>query len=708
MGDIQITCIDRPLGQLILQVLNRGVPVLDQDHFSSYAMGHWLRSDGSGRQVCSAVTGETLGVLGAVPDVAAMRGYAKTHGGAALRAMNFHDRARMLKALALHLKAHRKELYELSFLTGATLADSQIDIDGGIGTLLVYASKGRREMPEGFVLPDGEVEMLSRDGSFLGQHVLTPRQGIALQINAFNFPVWGMLEKLAPSLLAGVPSLVKPASDTGYLTQAVVRLIADSGILPEGALQLIMGGTGDLLDCLDAQDTVGFTGSAATAMALRSRPSLLQNAVRFTAEQDSLNGSVLGPDIKPGSPEFELFITEVHREMTTKAGQKCTAIRRIMVPEAHVQAVNAALSERLAATKIGHPAQRDTQMGALVSLAQREDVRDKLQLLARECDPVYGDAQQCLVSGADAKNGAFMSPVLLHCPDPDAATTLHEIEAFGPVSTVMAYRDLPHAICLLNKGGGSLVASVITHDPQVARQVVLGAAAFHGRLYFNDRISQAESTGHGAPLPHMVHGGPGRAGGSEELGGLRGVKHFMQRCAIQGSPDMLSAITGIWVTGAAEHTEPAHPFTRSFDALQIGETLHSDAREVTLADVEHFAEFTGDRFYAHMDAQAAKANPFFPDRVAHGYLLLSFAAGLFVEPNPGPVLANTGLNTLSFQKPVVAGDRISVQLTVKRKTRRTDAYGEVRWYVALRNQDRDLVAEYELLTMNSYGETKGA
>ncbi|MDO7618058.1 MAG: aldehyde dehydrogenase family protein, partial [Planktomarina temperata] len=327
-------------------------------------MGHWLRSDSSGRPVRSAVTGETLGVLGGVPDVAAMRDYAKSHGGPALRALNFHDRARMLKALALHLKAHRKALYDLSFLTGATLADSQIDIDGGIGTLLVYASKGRREMPEGFVLPDGELEVLSRDGSFLGQHVLTPRQGISLQINAFNFPVWGMLEKLAPSLLAGVPSLVKPASDTGYLTQAVVRLIADSGILPDGALQLIMGATGDLLDCLDAQDTVGFTGSAATAMALRSRPSLLQNAVRFTSEQDSLNGSVLGPDIEPGSAEFDLFITEVHREMTTKAGQKCTAIRRIMVPEAHLQAVTAALSERLAATKIGHPAQKETQMGA--------------------------------------------------------------------------------------------------------------------------------------------------------------------------------------------------------------------------------------------------------------------------------------------------------------------------------------------------------
>ena len=681
--------------------------MLDQQNFSSFVMGDWIAPSNPSRAVCSAITGQELGSVGGNLDLSGMRDYAKTYGGPGLRELNFHDRARMLKALALHLKLHRKALYQLSFETGATLADSKIDIDGGIATLLVYASKGRREMPEDFILPDGELELLSRDGSFLGQHVYTPLRGVAVQINAFNFPVWGMLEKLAPSLLAGVPSVIKPATSTGYVTQAVVRLMLGSGILPRGAIQLIMGGTGNLLDILDCQDTVGFTGSAATALALRARPNILKNGVRFTAEQDSLNGSILGSDVAPGSAEFDLFVTEVHREMTTKAGQKCTAIRRIMVPEAHMEAVQTALKARLRATKIGHPALADTQMGALVSLNQRLDVRAQAQLLGKECDLVFGGEDRCQVEGADAETGAFLAPMLFVCADPDHAVAVHEVEAFGPVATLMSYRDIAHGIELLNRGDGSLVASVITHDPAIARQVVLGAGAFHGRLYFNDRVSQAESTGHGSPLPHMVHGGPGRAGGSEELGGLRGVKHYMQRSAVQGSPDMLTAITGTWIKGSTELTASVHPFTRNFDQLHIGETLHTAGREVTLEDIEHFADFTGDRFYAHMDAEAAKANPFFPDRVAHGYLLLSFAAGLFVEPNPGPVLANTGLNALSFQKPVVVGDSIAVQLTVKRKTRRTKDYGEVRWHVVLRNQDQEHVAEYELLTMNSYGETKG-
>ena len=680
--------------------------MLYQHNFSSFVMGDWIVPSHPSRVVCSAVTGQELGCVGGALDVSGMRDYAKTYGGPSLRALNFHDRARLLKALALHLKLHRKALYKLSFETGATLSDSKIDIDGGIATLLVYASKGRREMPDGFILPDGELEVLSRDGSFLGQHIYTPLQGVAVQINAFNFPVWGMLEKLAPSLLAGVPSLIKPATSTGYLTQAVVRLMLDSGLLPRGAIQLIMGGTSNLLDLLDCQDTVGFTGSAATALTLRSSPNILKNGVRFTAEQDSLNGSLLGPDVVPGTAEFDLFVTEIHREMTTKAGQKCTAIRRIMVPEAYMEAVQIALKERLLTTKIGHPALAATEMGALVSLGQRLDVRAQARLIAKECDLIFGDEGSCHVEGADAEAGAFLSPILFCCPDPDKAVSVHEVEAFGPVATLMPYRNIDHGISLLNRGGGSLVASVITHDPAVARQVVLGAGSFHGRLYFNDRVSQAESTGHGSPLPHRVHGGPGRAGGSEELGGLRGVKHYMQRSAVQGSPDMLTAVTGTWIKGAAELTAASHPFTRDFYQLQIGETIHTAGREVSLEDIEHFAEFTGDRFYAHMDAEAAKANPFFPDRVAHGYLLLSFAAGLFVEPNPGPVLANTGLNTLSFQQPVVVGDCIKVQLTVKRKTRRTEEYGEVRWAVVLRNQNLDQVAEYELLTMNSYGETK--
>ena len=682
--------------------------MLGQQNFSSFVMGDWLVPTQPNRTVYSAITGQTLGSVGGALDVVGMRDYAKTFGGPGLRAMNFHDRARMLKSLALYLKQHRKALYTMSFETGATLADSKIDIDGGISTLLVYASKGRREMPEGIVLPDGDLEVLSRDNSFLGQHVYTPLQGVAVQINAFNFPVWGMLEKLAASLLAGVPSLIKPATSTGYLAQAVVRLILDSELLPRGAIQLVMGSLGDLLNILDFQDTVSFTGSASTALALRSTPNILENGIRFTAEQDSLNGSMLGPDVTPGSVEFDLFVSEVHREMTTKAGQKCTAIRRIIVPEAHMETVQLALKKRLATTKIGHPALKETQMGALVSLEQRDDVRAQAKIIAKECELIFDGEENCQVEGADPERGAFLAPMLFACLDPDRALVVHKEEAFGPVATLMAYRDIDHGIALLNRGGGSLVGSVFTHDPAVARSVVIGAGAFHGRLYFNDRVSQVASTGHGSPLPHLIHGGPGRAGGSEELGGLRSVKHYMQRSAIQGTSDMITSITGSWVKGSAEIVTGVHPFTVDFDKLQIGETVHTKGREISIEDIEHFAEFTGDSFYAHMDAEAAKANPFFPDRVAHGYLLLSFAAGLFVEPNPGPVLANTGLNSLSFQKPVVAGDIITAQITVKRKTRRTEDYGEVRWHVTLRNQDIEQVAEYELLTMNSYGETKGA
>ncbi|MDE0781786.1 MAG: phenylacetic acid degradation bifunctional protein PaaZ [Planktomarina sp.] len=678
--------------------------MFDINNFSSFALGEWVAPQGANRDVHSAITGKVLGAVGGTLDVEAMRDYAKTHGGPALRALNFHDRARMIKALALYLRDHRRALYELSFETGATIADSKIDIDGGIGTMLVYASKGRREMPEGHIFPDGDLEVLSRDGSFLGQHICTPLRGVAVQINAFNFPVWGMLEKLAPSLLAGMPSLIKPATSTGFLAQAVVRLMLQSGLLPDGAVQLIMGRTGPLLDVLDCQDVVGFTGSAATALSLRSTPNILKNSVRFTAEQDSLNGSLLGPDVMPGSPEFDLFVTEVHREMITKAGQKCTAIRRIMVPKPHLLAVQTALTERLAVTQIGHPALKETQMGPLSSTRQRQDVLAQSRLISDSADLVFGSFEVPDVTGADAQKGAFISPMLFSCADPDVAQSVHSIEAFGPVATLMPFADIDHGIELLNRGGGSLVASVITHDPDVARKVVLGSGALHGRLYFNDRTSQAESTGHGSPLPHMVHGGPGRAGGSEELGGIRGVKHFMQRTAIQGSPDMLSAVLGTWVKGAAQHTAESHPFTRDFHTLRIGETINTAPREITIDDIEHFAKFTGDNFYAHMDEDAAKANPFFSGRVAHGYLLLSFAAGLFVDPNPGPVLANTGLNALSFQKPVEAGDSINVQLTVKRKTRRTDEYGEVRWHAIVRNQEAEQVAEYELLTMNSYSE----
>lgn len=667
---------------------------------SSYAAGQWVAPGAGARAIESAITGDVIAEAGNdALNAADILAWAREAGGPALRAMTFHDRARMLKALAMHLREHREALYALSYDTGATLADHKIDVDGGIGTMLVYASKGRREMPDSRVFLDGAPEQLGRAGQFWGRHVCTPLQGTAIHINAFNFPVWGMLEKLAPTFLAGVPAIVKPATATCYVTEACVRLMLESGILPAGSLQLVSGGLGNMLDYVDSQDVVTFTGSAETALKLRGHAPILANSVRFAAEQDSLNATILGPDAVSDTPEFDLLIREVVSEMTTKAGQKCTAIRRIMVPEAQVDAVKAALLEKLAAVVVGDPRDPATRMGALVSNAQKRDVLAKAAAIATEAECLIGAASDFALAGLE--RGAFLPPTLFHCPDPDAARAVHETEAFGPVSTIMPYRDLAHAAELLRRGKGSLVASVITRSGAVARDLTLEAAAFHGRLYFNNRDSAGEATGHGAPLPHLVHGGPGRAGGGEELGGVRAVKHYMQRTAIQGSPDMLTAIGAQWIPGATERTGPDHPFARSFTDLEIGETLHTPARTISLEDIEHFAHFTGDTFYAHMNDEAARANPFFPGRVAHGYLLLSFAAGLFVQPDPGPVLANTGLDNLRFMKPVQAGDSISVRLSVKAKTPRTPEYGEVRWHVTLTNQEGDKVAEYELLTMNA-------
>ncbi len=668
----------------------------------SFAAGRWVAPAGSTRPIASAVTGETIAEAGSDGlDFAGMIDHARTVGGPALRAMTFHERAEKLKALAQYLNERRDPLYELSFKTGATRADSLIDIDGGIGTLFVFSSKGRREMPDAHVYVDGSIEQLSRSGAFLGQHVCVPLQGVAVHINAFNFPVWGMLEKLAPTLLAGVPAIVKPATATSYLTEACFRMMIDSGIFPEGSFQLIVGGTGDLLSRLGCQDVVSFTGSAHTALMLRSDRHLIENSVRFVAEQDSLNASILGPDAAPGSPEFDAFVREVVREMTVKAGQKCTAIRRVIVPDANVGAVIEAISDKLSKTTIGDPAAEGTRMGALASAEQKADVLAKAAIIASECERVFGDPDNFTVEGADKAKGAFLPPMLFRCADPDKATRTHETEAFGPVSTVMGYRDLNHAIAIANRGQGSLVASVFTHDPAVAREVVLGAGAWHGRLYFANRDTGKEATGHGSPLPHMVHGGPGRAGGGEEMGGVRGVLHYMQRTAIQGSPDLLTAIGEAWVPGSKEIRTDVHPFRRRFGELRIGETLDTASREITMEDIEHFAHFTGDTFYAHMDEAAARANPFFPSRVAHGYLILSFAAGLFVDPDPGPVLANYGLDSLRFQKPVSPGDAIRVRLTVKQKMRRNPEYGEVRWDVAVFNQNDEQVAGYDLLTMNA-------
>ncbi len=668
----------------------------------SFALGRWVAPGSGAREIASAVTGETVARIGSDGlDYAGMLDFARERGGPALRAMTFHDRARLLKRLAAYLDERKDELYALSHATGATLADAKVDVDGGIGTAFVFASKGRRELPDDLLCLDGEVEQLSRGGGFLGQHVYTAKHGVALHINAFNFPVWGMLEKLAPTLLSGMPAIVKPATATSYVAHACCKLIVESAILPSGSVQMIAGGVGDIFERLTGQDVVSFTGSAGTAVLLKSNRHLLEQAVPFIAEQDSLNASVLGPDVKPGAPEFDLFVDEVCREMTVKCGQKCTAIRRIFALPDSVDAVIEAVSEELMKVRIGDPALATTTMGALASLAQRSDVLKKVQAISQSATCVFGEGTP-EVEGASVEAGAFVTPKLFRCDEPERAHVVHNTEVFGPVATVMPYENVAHACRLLNMGGGSLVASVITGDSQIAREVTLAAGAFHGRLYFNNRDSMREATGHGAPLPHMLHGGPGRAGGGEELGGIRAVFHYMQRTAIQGSPDILSGVSRTFVPGATELKRDEHPFRRSFSELEVGETLHTDSRVISIEDIEHFAEFTGDTFYAHMDEEAAAANPFFPGRVAHGYLLIAFAAGLFVDPAPGPVLANTGLHELSFQKPVVPGDSIKVTMTVKRKTKRNEHYGEVRWLVRLSNQRDEQVASYELHTMNAY------
>ncbi|MGZ8364257.1 MAG: phenylacetic acid degradation bifunctional protein PaaZ, partial [Caulobacteraceae bacterium] len=542
---------------------------------------------------------------------------------------------------------------------------------------------------------------LSKGGTFVGQHVFTPMQGVAVHINAFNFPVWGMLEKLAPTLLAGVPAIVKPATATSYVTERCFRILIEAGVLPEGALQLIVGGVGDLLEHLTCQDVVSFTGSAGTAMKLQSNPVMARQSVRFIAERDSLNATLLGPDAEPGTPEFDLFVKEVVREMTTKAGQKCTCIRRAFAPASVIDVVQEAITQRLAKVVIGDPRAEPVRMGALVSQDQRRDVREKVGMIAREARMVFGDLDQVETHGADAEKGAFLSPILMRCDAPTDAVFVHETEAFGPVATLMPYRDLDEGVALCNRGEGSLVMSLFTHSPEVASQVVMGSGAYHGRVLIADRDCAKESTGHGNPLPNLIHGGPGRAGGGEEMGGIRGVHHYMQRTALQGSPRMLAGVGHRWVAGAEEITDGRHPFRLTFTELEIGKTLHTVSRTITLKDIEHFAEFTGDTFYAHMDEEAACANPFFPGRVAHGYLILSFAAGLFVDPAPGPVLANYGLDNLRFLQPVPPGDSIKVRLTAKSKSKRNEEYGEVRWDVLVTNQDGETVATYDLLTMNA-------
>ncbi len=664
-------------------------------------LDQWVDGDGNGTTLTSAVNGEPVAsITSAGLDFAEILRYARDVGGRNLRKLTFHERGEMLKSLAKYLMEHKQEFYALSTETGATKGDSWIDIDGGISTLFVFSSKGRREMPNDHVYLDGPPEAISRNGTFVGQHIYTPKLGAAVHINAFNFPCWGMLEKLAPTLLAGVPAIVKPASSTAYLTELMVRRINASGILPDGALQLICGSVGDLFDHLDCQDTIAFTGSKSTAEFLQAHPRVVSESVAFTAETDSLNSSILGPDALPGTPEFDLFIKEVVREMTSKAGQKCTAIRRIIAPATIAGDVTEALANALGEIRIGNPASKDVDMGALASQGQRDEVRDRVHELSQQADIVFGGDDDFDVVDADAKKGAFFMPTLLHCEKPLTSRSVHSVEAFGPVSTVLPYSDLDEAVELSRMGEGSLAGSIITNDDAVARELVLGTAAYHGRMVLINRHCAAESTGHGSPLPHLVHGGPGRAGGGEEMGGVRGVKHYMQRTAIQGSPQTLTAIGNRWTKGADEKDPGVHPFRKTFEQLEIGDTLHSDAREITLDDIQHFADFTGDRFYAHTDEEAAAKNPFFDGRVAHGYLIVSFAAGLFVEPDFGPVLANYGVDDLRFAKPVNYGDTLRVRLTCKQKTLRAGTgYGEVRWDTEVTNQDGEVVAQYDVLTM---------
>jgi len=669
----------------------------------SYVDGVWFEAADGFTEVRSAVDGRTVGLVSSSGiDFQRVLDHARHTGGPALRALTFHQRADAIKRLAAYLNERKERFYDLSYDTGATRKDSWVDIDGGIMTLFSFASKARRELPDARIAVDGAVEPLSKGGTFAGRHIMTPLHGAAVHINAYNFPCWGMLEKLAPAIIAGVPAIVKPATQSAYVAQAVFEEIVASGILPEGSVQLIVGSLGDLLDRLTGQDVVSFTGSARTATTLQQTRAIAENSVRFIAERDSLNASILGPDVQADAPEFELFVKEVAREITTKAGQRCTCIRRAIVPRGIIDRVQNALAARLDRAVLGNPRSENVTMGALVSRGQRDDVLASVKELAAEAQIVYGDPWSSpSVVDADAQAGAFMSPVVLRCDHPLQAQRVHSIEAFGPVTTLMAYDTISQAVEIANRGEGSLVASIFSYDPVTADALVLGIAPFHGRVLVVDRDNAKEQTGHGSPLAPLVHGGPGRAGGGEEMGGVRGVFHYMQRTAVQGTPQRLATVTGVWNPGASETVAQRHPFELAFEELRNGETFYTPSREITLEDVERFAAFTGDAFYAHMDEAAAKTSPFFEGRVAHGYLVLSFAAGLFVRPQLGPVLANYGIEGLRFLKPVYPADTIRVRLTVKEKTLRKPEYGEVRWSVTVFNQNDEVVAQYDLLTMNA-------
>lgn len=663
-----------------------------------------MEGDGDGQNLFNAVTGEVIAVASSKGvDFNEMMNYGRTVGGPALRKMTFHERGRMIKALALYLHGIRKQFYPISAATGATKGDSWIDIDGGIGTLFAYASL-RKKFPNESYYVDGDAEPLSKGGSFIGHHIMVPKQGVAIHINAFNFPVWGMFEKVAVNLLAGVPAIVKPATITSFLTEAVVKEVIKSKILPDGALQLICGSARGILDHVTSQDIVTFTGSATTGVMLKSHPRVLSQAVPFNMEADSLNCSVLGQDAVPGTPTFDLFIKEVRKEMTVKCGQKCTAIRRIIVPENLLEDVQIALGKQLAKTTIGDPLVEGVRMGALAGKVQVEEVRERIGELLKSSEMVYGDLEKFEVIGADKNKGAFMSPILLRNDDPFNKTDVHDIEAFGPVSTIMPYNGLEEAIALARLGKGSLVCSIATADNKTARDFVLEAATHHGRILVINEESAAESTGHGSPMPMLVHGGPGRAGGGEEMGGMRGVKHYLQRCAIQGSPSTITAITNQYQAGAKQTEKQVHVFRKHFEEIEVGETVITHKHTVTETDIVNFANVSGDNFYAHMDVTSLDGT-IFEQRVAHGYFVLAKAAGLFVDPKKGPVLLNYGLEECRFIKPVYAGSTLGVRLTAKEKIdqeKRDDedvAKGIIKFLVDVYDETGESVAIATILTM---------
>jgi len=674
----------------------------------NYVLGAWISGEGDGVPQYNAYTGEILSTASdAGLDYAAILEYSRQKGGAPLRRMTFPERGRMLKALAFYLLERKDKYYAVSHWTGATKADSWVDIEGGIGNLFAYSSL-RRRFPDEPYFVEGETIRLSKENTFVGHHILTPKRGVAVHINAFNFPIWGMLEKIAVNLLAGMPAVVKSSEQTSFLTEAMVRDIIASGMLPEGALQLLVGQGRGILDHVQSQDVVTFTGSADTGKKLRAHPALVQHSVPFTMEADSLNAAVLGDDAEPGTPEFDLFIKEVRREMVTKAGQKCTAVRRIIVPEKLLEAVQTALSKALGQTTVGDPSAEGVRMGALINRLHLARVREKLALLAESTPIVHGNIEQFEVVGADRERGAFLPPVLLLNAQPLRHTISHETECFGPVSTLMPYKTLEEAIEIARMGKGSLVSTICTYDRRIQREYVLEAAAHHGRILMLNRDSAKESTGHGSPMPLLVHGGPGHAGGGEEMGGVRGVLHYMQRTAIQGHPTDITNVANQYQPGAQQTETPVHPFKKHFDDLFVGETLITAKHTVSEADIHNFANVSGDNFYAHTDATALEGTPF-TGRVAHGYFVLSKAAGLFVDAKKGPVLLNYGLDECRFTKPVYPGMTIGVKLTVKEKVEQEHdpsregvaaiPRGIVKWFVDVYDETGETVAVATILTM---------